>query len=188
MAGESQFVKVNGVWRAPNPGDTNHSYVKVNGQWRANNPGDTNAKYVKVNGQWRATETSNPPPSPGVYVLGATSIFLGTAGVGFAEFETTEYRGSISEIRARLSWTDFALTDPDVSISGRPTSNFYRTVSNINDEFNGRTIDHRIDTFDAGSLTEFNSGAAIGFNLEHTNGPSFLSTVINNCQLTLTIA
>ncbi len=187
MAGESHFVKVFGVWRAPNPGDTNESYVKVAGQWRGNNPGDTNPQYVKVFGQWRAVEDSNPPPSPGDYVLGATSIFLGTNGTGYAEFDTTEYRGSISEIRARLSWTDFALTDPTLNLSGRPSGNFYRNVANIDDEFNGRTIDHRIDTFDASSLTEFNSGAAIGFNITHPDGPSFISTVINNVQLRLTI-
>ena len=188
MAGESHFVKVFGTWKPPNPGDVNASYQKVFGTWRANHPSDTNKKYVKVHGQWRATETSAPPPGGGTYILAATSLFLGTTGTGHAEFNTTEYRGSIIEIRARLTWTSFALTDPALSLTGRPSGNFYRSVSNIGDEFDGRTIDHRIDTFDPASLTEFNSGASIGFSIVHTNGPSFISTVINNVQLSLTIS
>jgi len=185
MAGESQFVKVFGVWRAPNPGDSNHSYVKVNGAWRGNNPGDTNAKYVKVFGQWRATETSNPPPSPGEYILGATSLSIPTStSGGLAEFNTAEYQGFISEIRMRISWRSIP-SGQNISVSGRPTSNFYRTITS-DTSWSNRTIDHRIDTFDAGSLTEFNNGSAIGFNFSNT-GTLILSTMMTNVQLRLTI-
>ena len=186
MAGESQFVKVLGVWRAPNPGDTNDQYIKVNGSWRANNPGDTNAKYVKVNGQWREIADSNPPPSPGTYYLSATSQDLFGEN-GFSEYDTTEYRGSITEIRARVSWIQqiTCVGGLNFATSGRPNGNFYRNITS-DESFCGRTIDHRIDTFDATSLTDFNSGAAIGFTY-NTAGLA-IQNGWSNVQLGLTIA
>lgn len=184
MANESQFVKVQGVWRAPNSGDPNHSYVKVNGVWRANNGADTNAKYVKVQGQWRAISTSNPPPGPGDYVLGPTSINIPTSTTGgYASFNTTEYQGAISEIRMRISWRSIP-QGSDLSVSGRPNNNFYRTIT-LDNSWSNRTIDHRIDTFDATSLTDFNSGAATGFNFSHES--LILSSIMTNVQLRLTI-
>lgn len=185
MAGESHFVKVFGAWKPPNPGDVNASYQKVFGTWRANHPSDTNKKYVKVHGQWRATETSAPPPGGGDYVLGATSLSIPTStSGGLAEFNTTEYRGSIIEIRMRISWRSIP-TGSSLSVSGRPNSNFYRNIT-LDNTWSNRTIDHRIDTFDATSLTDFNSGAAIGFNFSHTS--LILSSIMTNVQLRLTIS
>ena len=147
--------------------------------------------YGKVNGSWREVYPgSGIPPDlpPGEYTLGASSIFLDTSGVGFAEFVTDDYRGRIIEIRCILSWTNTSLVNTTISTRGRPSNTFYRDIDNNNQEWNGRTISHRIDTFNASSLTEFNNGSAIGFNLELTSDPNFLSTVIHNVQLGLTIS
>jgi hypothetical protein len=125
-----------------------------------------------------------PPtgPDPGTYVLPPTSISLGDYS-GYAEFDTIYYRGYISEIRARISWGGYGNYPRGVDISGRPSGNLYRNIYN-DGEWDGRTIDHRIDTYDASSLTEFNSGAAYGFDVALNTG---LILDINNIRLVLTV-
>ena len=126
----------------------------------------------------------------GAYVIGATSQSLGTSS-GFAEFDTVPYRGRITEIACRVSWKVYSFTvDFTMGVSGRPIGNFYRNIANNNREWDGRTIDHRIDTFDASSLTDFNTGAAIGFTYSAASSPSEgggISARISNTQLELTI-
>ncbi len=175
------FVKVTGSWRSARTPDSH--FVKVGGVWRA--PQGTDEKFIKVNGQWRSASASNPPPSPGTYFLAPISQSL-TGGSGFSDYNTTEYRGNITEIRARVTWKPQAIcvAGLDFQVSGRPNGNFYRTITS-DGTFCGRTIDHRIDTFDATSLTDFNNGDATGFSystagLELGNGWS-------NVQLGLTI-
>ena len=100
---------------------------------------------------------------PGDYLLGPTSQFLGTP-TGFSDYDTTPFRGRITEIRARVSWRPNAICIPGLvfGTSGRPNGNFYRNITS-DASWCGRSIDHRIDSFDATSITDFNNGAATGF-------------------------
>lgn len=123
---------------------------------------------------------------PGDYVLGATSLSIPTSTTGgLAEFNTVPYRGRINAVRMRISWRSIP-SGQGISVSGRPNGNFYRTITS-DSTWSNRTIDHRIDTFDATSITDFNTGAAIGFSFSNT-GNLILSTMMTNVQLRLTIA
>jgi len=177
------YAKVSGVWRSL----TGVGWIKNGGVWRSLDEG-ASRQWMKVNGQWRTFTggAPGPGPTPGTYVLQATSISIGTTA--FAEFDTAVYRGFISEIRIRLSWkSEFGIDNDDIQTSGRPSGTFYRTIANDNNEWDGRTIDHRIDTFNASSLTEFNNASAIGFNLTNTGPVGSVTRVISNIQLVLTI-
>ena len=161
-------------------------FTKVNADWQ-----EVTEAYTKVNADWQQVFPATVPvacPVPGGYTLAPTSLFLDTAGTAFAEFDTTpfQFTNCIKEIRIVLTWTNTSLINTTLSIRGRPTNTFYRDIDNLNREFDGRTIFHRIDTFNASSLTEFNSGSSIGFNIQLTSDPNFVSTVISNVQLELT--
>jgi len=175
------YVKVAGAWR---DGRQNPShYVKVAGSWQEARP--TPAKYVKVVGRWRGV--SDPPPvlPPGTYTLSPTAQSIGQQ-TAYAEFNTVEYRGRITAIWAVISWHGGALTDFSMSCSGRHNGNYYRQIDNNGGEWNGRTISHRIDSFDASSLTDFNNGNAIGFNFAKVLGLN-LEFRFNNVKLQLQI-
>ena len=103
------------------------------------------------------------PIPPGTHILAPTSQFLGTP-TGFSDYDTNGYRGRITEIRARVSWRPNAICIPGLvfGTSGRPNGNFYRNITS-DASWCGRSIDHRIDSFDATSITDFNNGAATGF-------------------------
>ena len=129
-------------------------------------------------------EGTEPLP-PGDYVLPATALSIPSSNTGgLAEFDTVPYRGRINAVRMRISWRSIP-SGSNLSVSGRPNNNFYRNIT-LDNTWSNRTIDHRIDTFDATSITDFNSGAAIGFNFSHTN--LLLSSIMTNVQLRLTIA
>ena len=166
------FVKVFGEWHEA------ETYVKVFGQWHEAQT------FVKVFGRWR-NEGETPPLTPGIYILQPASQFLGV-GSGYSQYDTSDYRGRITEIRARVSWRQqtFCIPGLNFGTSGRPNGNFYRNIVSA-DDFCGRTIDHRIDTFDPTSLTDFNSGAAFGFNY-NTSGLD-IGNAWSNVALNLTI-
>jgi hypothetical protein len=126
--------------------------------------------------------TVPPTPSPGDHVLSPSSSSIGDYS-GYAEFNTEFYRGYIDEIRIRISWGGYGNFPRQIDVSGRPSGNFYRDIYN-DTEWDGRTIDHRIDTFDASSLTEFNNGSAYGFSIALSGG---LIMEINSIQLVLTV-
>ena len=84
----------------------------------------------------------------------------------------------------QISWRSIP-DGGDLSVSGRPNNNFYRNITGDN-TWSNRTINHRIDTFDATSITDFNSGAAIGYNFSHQS--LILSSLMTNVKLGLTIA
>ena len=186
MAGESHFVKVFGVWRAPNPGDSNASYVKVFGVWRGNNPGDDNPKYVKVNGIWRETDTTPPGLPPGTYILSPTfqQIQNIPGGAALASFNTTVYQGRITAVRARVSWTQRGSMNSDVY--GRHSNTFYRNIA-ADIQWANRTIDHRLDTFSGSVLPQFNSGSAIGYQLQVPGFSDVPSDFISALRLSLDI-
>jgi hypothetical protein len=180
------YVRAYGGWKRCNysTDDTQHGFfVRVNGTWTR-----VEEAYVRADGSWKqffGPETVEPPPTKppaGTYILPATALYLGSETNGYAEFNTEAYRGYITQIRARVSWK-YSGTFTS-AWSGRPNGNFYR---NIDPDFGGQTIDHRIDTFDASSLTDFNSGAAIGFSFTKPSGTTW-STWISNVQLNLTIS
>ena len=186
--GIAHYVKVLGSWqyaRVP------AHHVKSLGAWRtAIEP----AIHVKVQGRWRTIADEAPPPTgpgPGTYTLSPSSLFLSTStqATNYAEFVTSEYRGSIINIWAVVSWRDrgVAITDQAFNIAGRPNGNYYRNIANNGGEYNGRTISHQINTFDASSLSDFNSGAAYGFNMTTTQGLGMKNTVAN-VQLKLQIS
>lgn len=151
----SASVKVAGVWQP-----LTNVYVRRTGAWT----GVGNA-WGNNNGTWNKWW---PPggevgPLPGTYVLTPTSLSLPSGDTGYAEFNTTSYRGRITQISARLSWKSASEPNGGVSATGRPSGTFYRNIDNNSGEWANRTIDHRIDTFNATSLTQFNNGSAIGF-------------------------
>lgn len=122
---------------------------------------------------------------PGDYILGATSLSIPTSTTGgLAEFNTVPYRGRINAVRMRISWRSIP-SGSILSVRGRPVNTFYRNIT-LDNTWSNRTIDHRIDTFNATSLVEFNSGAAIGFNFSHNS--LILSSIMTNVQLRLTIS
>ncbi len=177
------YAKVTGVWRSL----TGVGWVKNGGVWRSLKE-DSSTQWMKVNGQWRTFTggAPGPGPTPGTYILQATSISIGTTA--FAEFDTTIYRGFISEISIILSWrSEFGIDNDRINTSGRPSGTFYRTINNDGNEWDGRVITHRIDTFNVNSLTEFNNGTAIGYNLTNTGPVGSVTRVISNIQLVLTI-
>ena len=164
-------AKVGGDWKVGTD-----LFVKVGGDWKT-----VNDQYDKVNGIWRSTDTPAVIP-PGVYILSAISQDLvGTSG--FSDFDTLEYQGRITEIRLRASWKGNLVNGIDIGVTGRTSGNFYRNIT-TDDTWENRTIDHRIDTFDAASLTEFNNGTATGFSY---SGIGALENTWSNVQLNLTI-
>lgn len=180
--GVETYVKVGGVWR-PSTG-SDEMYVKVGGAWRT-----VLDHYVKVNGRWRQQSAAAPPLPGGTYVLSAQSLYLPSAATGYATFNTAEYQGkTFVGLWARISWRSATGLDNEaIATSGRPNGNFYRTINNDGNEWDGRTIDHRIDTFDASSLTDFSSGAATGFTFTDNGPPKNLGASISNVQLVLQI-
>lgn len=180
----SHYVKVFGAWRAAHEDPLPSHYTKVFGTWRAGHITPTAQKYIKVFGQWRDISGGGGLPA-GTYYLSPSSQSLGV-GSGFSEYNTIEYRGRITEIRARVSWRtqSFCIAGLVFGVSGRPNGNFYRNITS-DGTWCGRTIDHRIDTFDATSLTDFNSGAAIGFS--YSASGLDIGNAWSNVQLGLTI-
>lgn len=183
------WVRVNGTYKRVDPSDPEAGiWVRVNGVWKT-----VEAGWVRVGSSWKQwypveDEPIPPPscPSPGQHTLQATSLSLPSSGSGSATFNTDAYQssGCIKEIRMRVSWKSFITFAGGIRVSGRPNNNFYRDIDNSG-EWSGRTIDHRIDTFDATSLTDFNSGAATGFTFPSLNASSVASQ-ISNVQLVLT--
>ncbi len=141
---------------------------------------------------WQRTDPEPPPPEgpdEGTYVLSPTGLYLpSTPGAsGYAEFNTTAYRGYISEIRARIHWSSSTVQGADLRISGRTSGTYYRTVNDV-EQWLSRTIDHRIDSYSYTSLTEFNNGSAYGFSLLMQDaGAAGLSYFIDNVQLVITV-
>jgi hypothetical protein len=130
---------------------------------------------------WPGSTPPGPPP-PGTYILSPSSSSIGDYS-GYAEFDTGNFQGYITEIRIRISWGGYGNFPKNINVNGRPSGTFYRDIYN-DTEWDGRTIDHRIDTFNAGSLTEFNNGSSIGFSVALDGG---LIMEINAIQLVLTV-
>lgn len=178
------WVRVGSTWKRVDPADTGAGlWARVGGVWKVVEGG-----WVRVNNTWKQfypvddeTEPPDPGPTPGTYILAPTSLYLGGLS-GYASYDTTPYRGHITEIRARISWLNTGAFD--VSVSGRPNNNFYRSIAA---DWGGQTIDHRIDTFDSTSISDFNSGAATGFNLSKP-ATTPLDVWMSNVQLNLTVA
>lgn len=168
------YIKIAGQWRTMTGG-----YVKIAGQWRT-----INDQYSKVVGRWRHTEEPPPSLSPGTYILGASSYYMPASTSGYALFDTTEYRGRITQVTARISWGSPLIVGIDLSVTGRGSGNFYRWLD-LTQDWDNRTIDHRIDTFDAGAVTEFNNGTATGFTFANSNA---VGNYIKNVQLKIVIS
>lgn len=160
------FVKVAGVWR-----DLDTPTVKVAGTWRT-----VDTAWVKVGGVWREWFSGVPPLAPGTYVLPTTA---GGGGFAFVEADTTPYRGRITELRVRITYGS-PVVGISTSVSGRPNGNFYRNITGDN-SWSNSTIRHRIDTWDATSLTDFNNGDAFGFTFANIQASH------NNSQVEVTI-
>ena len=74
-------------------------------------------------------------------------------------------------------------------VYGRFSNTFYRTIAS-DIQWANRTIDHRLDTFSGNVLPQFNSGSAVGYQLQMIppDGNSFNPTqFVTNAQLVLTI-
>ena len=180
----SGHIKVAGTWR-----EITTPHIMVSGTQRTVTEG-----YVRIGGQWARwypDEVEPDPPAPGTYVLAPESQYLpDTPGArGYAEFDTSAFQGYIDEIRARISWgytANFSSTR-SLRVGGRPSGTTYRSITDLA-SWSNRTIDHRIDTFSATSLTQFNNGTAIGFNLDpiDTSG-SWSLFYVNGVQLVLTV-
>ena len=161
-------------------------FTKVNADWQ-----EVQKVFTKVDANWQQTFPavgSGSCPAPGDYQLAATSLSLPTHSQnGFAEFDTTPFQFSncIKEISIILTWRNANLAISQIDVSGRPNNNFYREIENVLREWDGRVITHRIDTFDATSLTDFNSGAAIGFNLSSFYLGQEIGELVSNVQLKL---
>ena len=150
--GISSHVKVAGVWR-----DIDSLFIKKDGVWRT-----AAEAWIREGGSWyKWWPPESPPPvgpNPGTYVLRPSAISLGTTG--YAQFSTSFYRGYITSVKARISWTTLSEPGGGVSASGRPSGTGYRSISNSG-EWSGRTIDH--DMY-ATAVSQFNAGSAYGFN------------------------
>lgn len=148
-------VRVAGTYR-----DVSNIWAKKNGVWYAVQSG-----WGHVGGSWQQwwpkEAGPTPGPNPGTYVLRPSSLYLPSANSGYAEFNTTAYRGGITSVKARISWTAASEPNSGVSSSGRPSGTFYRNVGNSG-EWSGRTIDH--DMY-ATAASQFNAGSAYGFTL-----------------------
>lgn len=186
------WVREAGGWRRVRADEDGQAgfWVRVAGAWKKVASG-----FVRVDGTWKqfypTDDDPEPPPScpsPGTYILNATSLYLPTTGGvgGYAEFDTSDFQvsGCIKEIRIRVGWGNFTTNGITFPVAGRPNGNHYRTISSDSSWANS-TIDHRIDTFDASSLTDFNSGLATGFTLSAPSSSS-LGIMWNTVQLSLT--
>lgn len=161
------LVKIAGVWK-----NIDQPYVKIGGVHKAVTNG-----YVKVGGVWKEWYNQVPPLPPGQYTLPTTA---GGGSSSFVEADTTPYRGRITEIRVLISYGGSMEVGKNTSVAGRPSANNYRSITGDASWIN-RSIFHRIDTWDAASITEFNDGDAIGF----TYGNQQFS--MTNSQVVLTI-
>ena len=192
MAGIGElYTRVDGAWRQCNysADDTEHGmFVRVDSAWRRVEEG-----WVRVDGAWRQffgledEEEIPDKPAAGSYTLSATAQYYGSGKTGYAEFNTSAYRGYITQIRARISWKNITAATFDFSISGRPNGNFYRNIDNPG-QYSGRTIDHRIDTFDSSSLTDFNNGNAIGFSYTWNHSGYSMSELLSKSQLVIQVS
>jgi len=176
----SGHIKHAGVWK-----DLTELHIKHSGVWKPVTEG-----WAKNGGTWNQWWPVESGVTPGTYILSPSSLYLPFGPSGYAEYSTGAFLGAnITGIWARISWrVATGLDNEALQVSGRPNSNFYRTINNDNNEWDGRTIDHRIDTFDATSLTDFSSGAAIGFGLQHVGPSNNLENTISNVQLVLEIS
>ncbi len=172
MAEPSFYVYANGGWRevasVANQGEEGF-FVRVGGAWKVVEEG-----FVRVNNAWKQFwppegDTVEPPPTKppaGTYILAATAIWLPSDGSnGYVEFNTGDYRGWITEVYARVSWRSNLINGLNTGMAGRPNNRFYRNITH-DTAWENRTIDHRMDTFNANVLTDFNNGAAYGFNIQ----------------------
>ena len=192
MAGIGElYTRVDGAWRQCNydADDTDHGmFVRVDSAWRRVEEG-----WVRVDGAWRqffGLEDEEPPPvkpNPGSYTLQPTAQYYGSGSSGYAEFNTSAYRGYITQIRARISWKSISAAVHTFGISGRPYGNFYRNIDNPG-QWSNNTVDHRIDTFDASSLTDFNNGNAYGFNYTYSSSSYKMSELLSRTQLVIQVS
>ena len=169
------WVKVVGDWKV-----VDQAYVKVSGAWRT-----VSDCWSKVNGVW-VIDQGAPSLPGGVYILSPTSqsIQIIPGGAAFASFATTAYRGRITEVRARVSWTSRGSMNSDVY--GRHSNTFYRNIA-ADVQWANRTIDHRLDTFSGNVLPQFNSGSAIGYQLQVPGFTDVPADFITALRLNLTI-
>ena len=191
MANSELFARVNGVW-TPCAYDTDNTFhgffVRKDGVWVR-----IEEAYVRVNGAWLQffgpPEVEPPPTKPpaGSYTLQPTAQFYGSGSTGYAQFNTDAYRGYITEIRARISWKSITAAIDTFGILGRPNNRFYRNVDNPG-QWSNRTIDHRIDTFNATSLTDFNNGNAIGFNFTYSTSRYSMNELLSKTQLVIQVS
>ena len=162
------------------------TFAKVAGVWEqvltpsakvAGNFVEAQTIFAKVAGVWETVHSGVPPLAPGTYVLPNTA---GGGGFAFVEADTTPYRGRITEVRVRITYGS-PVVGISTSVSGRPNANFYRNIVGDN-SWSNRTISHRIDTWDATSISDFNDGDSIGFTFANIQASH------NNSQVELTIS
>lgn len=156
------FVKVAGVWQA-----VGFPTVRVGGTYR-----QLDAAFVKVGGVWEAWYEEDIP-LPGEVILNPTSSSIpgSVASSAWALFDTSPYLGSITGVRARISYASGILGEVDLNVNGRPSGTFYRSIADIR-QWSGRTIDHQIDA----GLSQFNAGTATGYTLTRGGGGNLVWT------------
>ena len=155
--------------------------IKSSGAW-----GACVKEWIKRDGIWTTQDTTPPDqPAPGTYILSPTSISIGSH-TGYAEFNTAYYRGYISEVKVQITWRDAGGYTTSFDVSGRPSGNYYRQIQNNAGEWDGRTITHNVGSYDAAAITEFNSGAAIGFSFDA--GSFNFDKMISYARLVLTVS
>ena len=156
------YAKVAGDWKEL----TGKGWVKVSGVWRVMLE-DNLKQYMKVEGDWKTYDPVAPPPvgpTPGTYILSPTALYLPDPGTsGYAEFNTSAYRGYINNVQCRITWGSQLIVGITLNISGRHNGNFYRNLP-LTQDWDNRTIDHGVSSYDSSAITDFNNGAAIGFN------------------------
>lgn len=193
MVATDFWIRADGGWRNvpfdDNNIDNHGFFVRVNGTYVRVLEG-----WVWANGGWRKFypgegDTEPPPTKPpaGSYTLQPTAQFYGSGSTGYAQFNTDAYRGYITEIRARISWKSITAAIDTFGIRGRPNNRFYRNVDNPG-QWSNRTIDHRIDTFNATSLTDFNNGNAIGFNFTYSTSRYSMNELLSKTQLVIQVS
>lgn len=168
---DNDWYEINGIW------------TKIDADWIPIKTGWT--RIDNVWHQWWPTDEEPPPsgPSPGTYILSPTSqSWPTTSQAGWALFNTAFYRGHISVVSARVSWS--SLGSPSSNVDGRPSGTRYRTIAQDSGWAN-RTITHDLG---ATAVSQMNSGSATGYtitSLESFPGP--IGYYVNAARLTIVV-
>ena len=121
---------------------------------------------------------------PGEYILSPYSQSWPTSSnTGWALFHTERFRGRITKVSARISWS--SLGSPNSNVSGRPSGTFYRSIARDSGWAN-RTITHDLG---ATAVSQHNSGAAYGYTiLSQESFPGPIGFYVNAARLTIAVS